>query len=149
MKHVIDTNVLIAANGAGEQISPQLALLAAKFLLEVKAGGQVVIDDGLLAISEYKRYMQFAGEPGIGDSFFRWLMTSYGGDHVIRATVEPPGVEHFIPESLRQFDESDKKWIAIYRAGGANDIVNATDSDWVEARDALEAAGIVVRELDT
>ncbi|MDT0142398.1 hypothetical protein [Microbacterium sp. PRC9] len=114
------------------------------------AGTEVLLEDTLgHVLTEYKNYMQFSGQPGVGDYFFRWyLQNRWDGRRVDRIELEPSQpLPQYLPEPLRAFDPSDHKWIAVYIEGSADVIVNATDSDWAESRDVLLEHSIRVREL--
>ena len=152
MRNVIDTNVLIAANGrSNTHASVRVELESARFLAAIIQGdGTVLEDSSSYVFDEYKRYMQFSGQPGIGDKFFRWFLTNrYSSHRVESVPLEPDRpVSTYLPDELRAFDPSDHKWIAIYLEGHGDRIVNATDSDWAEAADALAKHGVSVLQLD-
>ncbi len=69
---MVDTNVAVVAN---RKASEPLACAAscAKALADIAAGGLLVIDAAGLIFSEYRRHLVFAGQPGAGDAFFKWL----------------------------------------------------------------------------
>lgn len=53
-----------------------------------------------------------------------------------------------VPPALSVCDPSDGKFVAVALADPATiSIVNATDSDWIEIEDALNAAGVVMEHL--
>lgn len=150
MKTVVDTNVLIAANGQNTHADIQLRAASARYLAEFIDGEDVLLEDSCgYAFEEYKRYMQFSGQPGVGDRFFLWYLRSRWSDARVMSVEidhETP-IASYLPESLRSFDPSDHKWIAIYLEGDADVVVNVTDSDWRNAREDLLEHGIRVHEL--
>lgn len=151
MKYVIDTNVLITANGQSSHSSAELALRCARFLSEQMEASDLVCDDSLdLILTEYKRHMAFSGQPGVGDFYFRWYVSNRWNDKRIRRVNLDPEreVSSYIPDPLQKFDPSDHKWIAVYLVEEADFIVNATDSDWREAQSVLESEKIYVHELN-
>ena len=150
MRQVVDTNVLIAANGRSTHASAILSPDSGRFLAELISGTDVLLEDSTGQVfDEYKRYLEFSGQPGVGDLFFAWFVrTRWDASRIERTELDPDkNISDYVPESLRSFDPSDHKWIAVYREGGADVIVNATDSDWNDAKAELELHGISVRQL--
>lgn len=150
MKFVVDTNVLIAANGRSTHADARLSAAAARFLVELMRSDDQFLEDTVdYVFDEYKNYMQFSGQPGVGDQFFRWYLQSrWDARRVMRVPLNPSSpLTSYVPEPLHSFDPSDHKWIAVYLAGNGDVIVNATDSDWEESRDLLEEHAINVRQL--
>ena len=98
---------------------------------------------------EYKRYLDFCGQPGVGDQFFAWFVrTRWDTSRIERVNLDAAkATSDYVPIPLRSFDPSDHKWIAVYLEGAADVIVNATDSDWEEARTELDRHAIRVRQL--
>ena len=66
---VIDTNVLVCANGKGP-VGPADAEACAHWLVEIKNRGRIVIDDKQRILREYRNNLSASGQPGIGDEFF-------------------------------------------------------------------------------
>ena len=65
--------------------------------------------------------------------------------HTEREFVEFPE-----DQRLADFDRDDRKFVAVALASGASPpIVNATDTDWWEHRDALSEHSVNVRFLCT
>jgi hypothetical protein len=89
---VIDTNVLIVANGRETHASVACRLASIHKLLEAQAAGRVLIDDDLFILNEYRFYCSYRGQPGVGDAFFRWLWDNQATGEVCRKvpiTVDP------------------------------------------------------------
>jgi predicted nucleic acid-binding protein len=146
---VVDTNVLIAANGRSTHVGISCTARCAELLLEVQ-NAHVLLDDLELAVfEEYKRYCNFDGQPGPGDLFFAWYVRSRGTAGAVESI--PIGskskVEASLPLPLRKMDSSDKKFLAVYLAGNADQLFNATDSDWSHLSGELQAAGVMVSEV--
>ncbi len=105
----------------------------------------VFIDDGFRVLNEYRRHLSHAGQPGLGDAFFKWLWDNQANvEHCrqVRITSLPGSDTDFAefpddPE-LATFDPSDRKFVAIALASGLNPpILNASDTDWNEFHDPL------------
>jgi hypothetical protein len=65
---VVDTNVLVAANGASQQANPRCVLSCVELLDRVKSGIILVLDDAWRLISEYQGQASSTGQPGVGDA---------------------------------------------------------------------------------
>lgn len=61
-------------------------------MYEITKTGLLVIDEGNLIFDEYRAYLSFAGEPGAGDYFFKWLVDNrHKPDRVVQvALAEDP-----------------------------------------------------------
>jgi len=149
LRYVIDANVPIVANGRDTHPTIEEQLKSAKFLRDVMTTGVVLEDEEDLALSEYKAYLDFSGQPGMGDEFIAWFIRERWNGRLVERVESPAGTSilSLLPASLSGFDPSDHKWICIYMKGDADRIVNASDSDWAEAQTALAAEGIQVLEL--
>ena len=72
MNVVIDTNILIAANGHSQQVVGDNKLTCISFLENVKnQKGCVSVDSLNLIFDEYSNYCNHKGQPGVGDVFFK------------------------------------------------------------------------------
>lgn len=149
MRFVIDSNVPIVASGRGTHVDATAQLKAAKFLIDVMATGVVLEDEEDLALNEYKAYLDFSGQPTIGDEFFSWFVRERWNGRVVQRVPSPAcgSILDSLPPTLATFDSDDHKWICIYLVGGGDAIVNAVDSDWSEGKTMLDGEGIVVLEL--
>lgn len=147
---VVDTNVLIVANEKSDQADVACELNTARFLRTVLERDVVLVDTMGMAIDEYKRRCNLAGQPGVGDLFFAEVFNNIANEErVVQVYIGDSSdeVRANIPDSLSSFDPSDIKWIALYLHGGASAIYNAVDSDYSEWADVLAAEGIGVVEL--
>lgn len=149
--YVVDTNVLIAANGRNTHADDQCQLACVKQILEITARQIVAIDDKGLIISEYKRHLNRSGQPGIGDMFFKHLSNYEDNPESKKVSRHPITTSH---DNDRKYDElppnnldrSDQKFLAVAVVAKAS-IVNATDSDWSEQAKLMESLGISVKQL--
>ena len=101
-----------------------------------------------LIMDEYQSYCSYAGAPGTGDMFFKYLHDNRLKPveyHVLKSNLRPTrrGFSDLPPNQL---DPSDWKFLAVAKAG-AGQIVNATDSDWLEQDEFIASLNVVVREL--
>ena len=150
---VVDTNVLITANQKSGS-SRACASSCATALLSIKKVGAIVIDDEGTILSEYRGYCSVGGQPGIGDSFIRWIHDNLGRKELVQMVplrlAEPGGDFADFPQhpGLMGFDPSDKKFVAIANAHPEKPcILQATDSKWWGWKDSLKDCGITVEFL--
>jgi hypothetical protein len=122
--------------------------------MNIKNFGVIVLDDGGRILSEYRGYCRIAGQPGIGDSFMKWLHDNFGRrDLVNTVALNAADDGHQFLEfpdhpDLDEFDPPDEKFVAV--ANAHNDkppILQAADSKWWGWKDALLACGISVEFL--
>ncbi len=74
---IIDTNVLIAANGRDcPQVTSECKLRTGQYLREIQINGTIVIDNQWIILNEYKNKVNQDGQPGIGDAFLKWVLTN-------------------------------------------------------------------------
>ena len=146
---VVDTNVPVVANGQHPQAGLRCQLACIQRLIKIKESGVVVLDQGMDILEEYRGYLSFSGEPGVGDEFFRWLWDVQGlPDHCEKVPLTPRGgagdYEEF-PENgrLGGFHIKDRKFVAVALTSALDPtVLNAVDSDWWIHRVALTRAGI-------
>ncbi|MEZ4632763.1 MAG: hypothetical protein R2880_18980 [Deinococcales bacterium] len=152
---VVDTNVLVLANGRDtteKQLRCQLASIEA---LEEVRQHLAVIDNLGCILSEYQRYCNFSSQLGMGDEFFKYLFQHQADEHSCEQVVLTPldkdckSFKEFPnTEELQKFDPSDKKFVAVaLQSIHKPPILNATDSDWQAFSTALNKQGILVQEI--
>ncbi len=152
MSVVIDTNVLVVANGR-HAAAPAACVEACIDALRDARRSTTLIDDAHEILDEYRRHCSFAGQPGAGDAFFKWLwdnQANSGRCERVRITRHTQrGFEEFPNDSrLRSFDADDRKFVAVALASGrAAPILNASDTDWWHHRAALAQHGVRVTFL--
>lgn len=153
-KHqVVDTNVLVAANQQAT-CSRRCAAACARALLDLRDHGAIVLDNRELILAEYKTYCSHSGQPGVGDSFFRWIYDNRGRAELITiASVTPRedarGFDEFpTDQGLSNFDPADRKFVAAANSHHTKPpILQATDSKWLQWEGPLNAVGINVEFL--
>src|SRR5580704_5712292 len=103
MKHpgrrlrVVDTNVLVIANRR-DGGSYACAASCARALLEIKNLGVIVLDDSDSILSEYRAYCSVSGQPGVGDSFMKWVHDNSGRRDLVQTVGLTPvdGTNQFL-----------------------------------------------------
>ena len=74
MKAVIDTNVLLVANGRHDDVSPDCVIECTRRLQALQQQGVVVIDDAHRIVGEYRHKTSPNSPKGVGDVFLKWLL---------------------------------------------------------------------------
>ena len=111
----------------------------------------VLVDADGLIFEEYSRYLSHSGQPGVGDAFFKWLWDNQAVEAHCRRVAITPAEEprRFLefPDDARltTFDLNDRKFVAVAMAAGSQPVVvNASDTDWWNARQVLTEYGIAI-----
>lgn len=154
MSVVVDTNVPVVANGHHENASLSCIEACIDALMQARLSA-VLVDDTYLIFDEYRRHLLQAGQPGLGDAFFRWLWDNQANPACCRQIKIVPDrlgdrVFEVFPDDpdLAGFDRSDRKFVAVALASEeCPPILNASDKDWWEVRDALARHGVYPRFL--
>jgi hypothetical protein len=148
---VVDTNVPVAANGMADHVSEDCVIGCVKRLKRVRKKEILLLDDGRRILDEYKGYLSPSGQPGLGDMFMKWVWNNQANSRrckviPITSLDEKPCFHEFPnDDDLDGFDISDRKFVAVAKASGLNPpILNATDTDWWDFKEALEKNGIKV-----
>jgi hypothetical protein len=151
---VMDTNVGIVANGKTPQAGIECVSSCIGALVEIRERHRLLLDDRYLILEEYRRHLSPSGQPGPGDAFFKWLWDNQWNPEYCRQVAVTPvsgrrGFDEF-PEDpeLAAFDPNDRKFVAVAIASGEQpQILNASDTDWWEHRQALSRHGVEIRFL--
>ena len=147
---VVDTNVLIVANGRGTHAGVDCQFATIRALRGVKSSDKLLLDSGSRILAEYRKSCNHSGQPGVGDEFFRWAFDHQAELHSVTLTEnEEREFEEFPDDpALARFDRDDRVFVAVSVAAGIeNVILNAVDSDYNVHRSGLERAGVQVKEL--
>lgn len=152
---VIDTNVAVAASGRADQASAGCVLRCIAALRDIRQNGVVVLDDGARILRQYMTNLSLSGQPGAGDVFMKWVwqhqavVTRCEQVSITPLAEDPNDFEEFPrDDDLADFDRDDRVFVAVALASRrAPTILNATDSDWWESRDALSRNGVHVAFL--
>lgn len=147
---VVDTNVLLVAEGKHADVSEECVLACVQRLRLITQTEKVVIDDGFRLISEYQSKLDLRRGKGAGTAFLKWLMQNQANRRrVERVTLTETSKNCFaeFPVSTLEthFDPSDRKFPAVSNAHPAKPpVLQAVDSKWLRWWPDLAAAGINV-----
>ncbi|WP_449117047.1 hypothetical protein [Pseudomonas viridiflava] len=148
--NVIETNVAISANGKNTHASLECQLACVIFLSSVVAQRKLIaIDDLGLILEEYAKYLNYSGQPEVGDEFFKYLNDhQYYPRRVLRTNITPNNAleRGFDELPVNSMDPSDRKFLAVALVSGAI-VVNALDSDWDENIEEINGIGVEVSQL--
>ena len=149
---VIDTNVLLVADGQGEHMSEECLIECVERLERVRTSEQVVLDDGWFILGEYQNKLDPNGQPTPGNAFVKWLLQA---QRIAWVTITPTNAEQttfaeFPPDAALEesFDPADRKFVAASNAHPDKPpILQSADSKWLGWEDQLKQHGIRVEVL--
>ena len=149
---VIDTNVLLVADGRGEQMSEDCLIACVKRLELVRESERVVLDYGWLILGEYQNKLVPNGSPTPGNAFLKWLLQA---QQITWVTITPTNAEsnkfaEFPPDDglVNSFDPEDRKFVAVANAHPDKPpILESADSKWLGWENQLKAHGINVEMI--
>lgn len=155
---IVDTNVPKTANLAIQPDPasdvPDACVLACIEAVEhvTQKRGRLIIDSGNEIFDEYRQQLSMKGQPGVGDSFMKWVHDNRwslpDSDRVAISKNGDSYGEFPAHEGLENFDKSDRKFVAVANAHPEKpSILQATDSKWWGWKDALAEVGITVQFL--
>ncbi|MFT3856190.1 MAG: hypothetical protein QM742_01305 [Aquabacterium sp.] len=151
--YVVDTNVLLVANGQHPGVSADCVRRCAHWLETLMATGRIALDDQFEIVREYQHKTHASNGQGAGDAFLRWLLHRL--DDAARCdlvTLVPDPARGYasFPDDpvLANFDAADRKFIAVACAHPEHPpILQATDSKWLDWSPALALQGVSVQYL--
>lgn len=152
MRVVVDTNVPIVANGIGTHVSVACQIRCIETLqgiVQSDSDDVAFLDTKGLLLAEYRRYLNFQGHPGVGDTFFKYLHDHMYGDAKVKLVEITPSDDEsrgFEELPVNNLDRADRKILAIAVVANAS-VVNATDSDWIEQVALLTQLDVHVQQL--
>lgn len=150
---VIDTNVLLVANGSHQGASPACRAECVRRLLAQQQSGVTVIDDAYAIFSEYQNKTTPNQPKGVGDAFLKWLLQNQGNAaRVHRITItetEQDTYSEFPDAALQpQFDAADRKFAAVaYAHPERPPVWQAADCKWLAWWPVLQKNGVSVEFL--
>lgn len=150
---VIDTNVLLVADGQGKQMSAKCLIECVERLERVRASEQVVLDHGWLLLQEYQNKLDSKGQPTPGNAFIKWLLQEQQRIDWVTITSrnkEQTIFEEFPPDSQLEsaFDPADRKFVAAANAHPEKPpILESADSKWLGWEKGLAKHGIQLEVL--
>ena len=148
---IVDTNVILVANGQHRDISPACVAACAQRLQAIMQTGKLVLDDGFRILNEYlnKTTPKTGNRPG--DAFVKWaLRNNPNARRVTCVRLEEHaerGFESFPDDpDLVAFDHADRKFVAVSCAHpDTPPILQAADSKWLDWAEPLSHAGVAVQ----
>ena len=150
MAVIVDTNVVVVANGRSEQASSDCVETCGEKLEEIMRGEEkLVLDNRWIILREYMQNLRSSGAD-VGDRFLGWILVNkdYRCDLVTITPVDGSGnaFEEFPDDpALDGFDSDDRKFIAVACAHPEKPpILQAVDSQWWDFRDAFRENGVTV-----
>lgn len=149
MKAVIDTNVLLVANGQHADVSPACVVECVKRLQTMQQKGVTVIDDGFRILGEYQNRTSLNPPRGVGDVFLKWLLRQSGSARVEQVVLNEIAQNCFaeFPDAVLEpmFDAPDRKFAAVAHAHQDKPAIwQAADCKWLDWWPALRAKGVEV-----
>lgn len=153
MKAVIDTNVLLVANGQHDEVSTDCVIECVRRLQAMEKSGVTVIDDGYRILTEYQHKTSLNPPKGVGDVFLKFLLRNTGNPtRVEQVSLTELAQNEFaeFPDPALQpvFDASDRMFVAVAHAHPDKPPVwQAADSKWLDWWPALQAQGVTVEFL--
>ena len=150
MLEIVDTNVVLVANGQHQDVSRASVAICAHRLQAIMEGKRLVIDAGFLILGEYNNKTKPNTGSRIGDAFVKWALRHERiADRVHRVELTPHcgrGFKTFPDDAdLVRFDDPDRKFVAVACAHGKfPPILQATDSKWLGWNEALRRHGVIV-----
>lgn len=152
---VIDTNVLLVANGQHADVSDDCVEKCIQSLKSIMDNKDVltVIDDEFRILREYQNKTQLNPPKGVGDVFLKWLLRQSGNlNHVEQVSLTEVADNEFIefPDAALQpqFDAPDRKFAAVAHAHSKKPpVLQAADCKWLDWWQPLLQKGVHIEFL--
>ncbi|MDE2876677.1 MAG: hypothetical protein OXU69_15225 [Gemmatimonadota bacterium] len=149
-RSVVDTNVLVAANGRDTHVDENCQLACVDELARLAREELVCVDDKGLIMREYGKRTSHKGQAGPGTVFYKQLWAKMADTRRVSLVpvepADPEGRDFSNPVLPPNNLKKDAKFLAVAVKAHAV-IVNASDSDWAEHRDLTNRLGVEVRQL--
>lgn len=153
MTFVVDTNVIVVANGRDvDQVTPQCVLKCVERLTEISRAERIALDTNGEILDEYFSKANRSGQPGVGDAFARWVFNNQWNethcDLVPITRSDGSYLEFPTDPQLGGFHRKDRKFVAVSVVHPERPpILYAADSDWDEFLRPLAENGVAVHGL--
>lgn len=150
MKVVIDTNVLLVANGKHQEVSAECIEECIQQLEKIMKQGITILDDSYRILSEYQNKTQPNQPKGVGDVFLKWLLRNQANSkHAEVVNINENSTDKFdeFPDTdlLDEFDPPDRKFVAVANAHTEKPpILQAADCKWLDWWQTLDQHDIKV-----
>jgi hypothetical protein len=153
MTSIIDTNVILVANGQHSDVGPDCVAACAVRLQSIMSGQRIALDDAFEILQEYQHKTSPKTSNRPGDAFVKWALQNRANpkrcDLVVITPNDDRGYDSF-PEDARldNFDPPDRKFVAVAAAHEEHPtILQAADSKWIDWEPALKDHDISVEFL--
>jgi hypothetical protein len=150
MTVIIDTNVILVANGQHADVSPGCVAACAQKLQSIMDGGRIALDEGFEILGEYQNKTTAKKGKRPGDAFLKWVLRNNANatkcDRIELKIHSARGYQSF-PDDARiaNFDPPDRKFVAVAAAHAEHPpILQAADSKWLGWAPALKDHGVEV-----
>lgn len=153
MTSVVDTNVILVANGQHHDVGADCVASCALALQQIMRGGGIAIDETFEILLEYQNKILPKTGNRPGDAFVKWALQNNANtqrcDRVAIQRHNQRGYESFPDDArLANFDPPDRKFVAVAAAHPKHPrILQAADSKWLGWAPALKEHGIEVAFL--
>lgn len=151
MRYIVDTNVAVVANGKSSAGTTRCAAKCSDRLTKLMNCQRLVIDDQWHILGEYRAHLNQVGQPGIGDKFYKWVLTNYRNTNRIECVqitldkISGECTEFPMDERLNEFDMADRKFIAVSVVHNDHPpIIQAVDSEWKKFERVLKEHSIKI-----
>lgn len=150
LTQIVDTNVVLVANGQHTDVSPQCVIDCATKLQAIIRSGRIALDSGYLILKEYQNKTQPRQGKGPGDAFVKWALQNNANTakcdqvHIVEHGMR--GFESFPDDAaLSAFDNPDRKFVAVAITHPEHPpILQAADSKWLDWESDLAGHGVCV-----
>lgn len=151
--YVVDTNVILVANGQHPDVSSACVTACQDWLQRIMAEGRVALDEDYAIVGEYQHKTHAGNGEGVGDAFVRWVL--HHVDDAARCDLvrldldDQRGFLSFpVDEDLTHFDDADRKFVAVAHAHPERPpILQAADSKWLDWAPHLADHSVQIRFL--
>lgn len=150
---VVDTNVILIANNAHADVSPECVIACVDRLQQLRSSGTIAIDDAYRIMGEYLHKTSPRKGKGVGDVFLKWVLGNLGDPkrvcQVPLTEVSEDRFAEFPVAALESaFDRPDRKFAAVaYAHSSKPPIWQAADCKWLDWWPDLQAKGVHVEFL--
>ena len=150
---VVDTNVILIANMAHSDVSPECVIACVSRLNEMMKSGVLVVDDDYRILMEYQNKTTPRKGKGVGDMFVQWALRHQGQErHVQKVALTEYQNDQFeeFPDPVLEplFDAADRKFAAVsHKHPDRPPIWQAVDCKWLDWWPSLNACGVNVEFL--
>ena len=147
---IVDTNVVLIANGQHQDVSPTCVKDCALALQAIMREERIALDDGFRILREYQNKTQPKRGNRPGDAFVKWALRNNANaarcDQVPLQADPVRGFASFPDDAeLGDFDAPDRKFVAVAAAHPGHPLIQqAADSKWLNWEAALNRHGVQV-----